>query len=621
MINPLFSKNTLRIGIMNSLLLMPFLFIFATPSNIPHPEHPKPQLFRSTWINLNGEWNFEFDFGMSGLEKGWMEDPSGFSRKIMVPFPPESKLSGINYTDFIPSVWYHRTFEVPEEWNGKRIFLHFGAVDYDCKAWINGKPVGHHFGGNSSFSFEITDALKEGANDLVVCAVDEVRSKIQPAGKQSQELKSHGVKYTRTTGIWQTVWLEARPKSYIQSVHIVPDLDESQFILTPVIINGERGMEFRAVLYSEKGEEIISASRSASTGGSVILELNNPQPWSPSHPHLYDLRFELFTGGMVIDSVESYAGLRKFHIEGHKFYLNNEPIFLRFVLDQGFYPDGIWSAPSDEALKKDIELSLAVGFNGARLHQKVFTERFHYWADKLGYLTWGEFADWGMDLGDPQAVRNHNREWREVVMRDRNHPSILVWTPFNETTPRDARGDPELFRRAIQETVDLTRHLDPTRPVHDTSGFVHVDTDIYSVHDYEQDIKIFQESYVNFAPHKREGFRLNPPEISEPYRGQPYMVAEYGGTFWTEEYASMPIDERIMREHWGMGKSSEEVLDLIGKLTAVLTNHPHISGFCYTELYDIEQEVNGVYTYDRKLKFDAELLKAIFSARAAIEKR
>lgn len=470
MIKLLFLRNKLRIVILSLLvLIVPSLNFFASPPNLPHPEHPKPQFYRPTWINLNGEWNFEFDFGKSGVEKGWMKDPSSFSRKIRVPFPPESELSGIQYTDFMPSVWYHRTIEVPEDWNGNRIFLHFGAVDYDCRAWINGKLAGRHHGGSSSFSFEITDTLKEGKNDLVVCAVDELRSRIQPAGKQSEELKSHGVMYTRTTGIWQTVWLEARPKSYIQSVHIVPDLDNSRFILTPVIKDCRRGMKFRAVLFSEEGEKITSESLSASTGGSVFLELDNPHHWSPSHPYLYGLRFELLSELKVIDSVKSYAGLRKFHIEGHKFYLNNEPIFLRFVLDQGFYPDGIWSAPSDEALKQDIQLSLAVGFNGARLHQKVFTERFHYWADKLGYLTWGEFADWGLDLGDSQAVRNHNREWREVVMRDRNHP--------------------------------------------------------------------------------------------------------------------------------------------------------HISGFCYTELYDIEQELNGVYTYDRKLKFNVERLREIFGAPAAIEER
>jgi beta-galactosidase/beta-glucuronidase len=621
MIKLLFLKIKLRIGILSLLLLIPSLNFFASPTDPPHPEHPKPQFYRSTWINLNGEWDFEFDFGKSGVEKEWMKDPSSFSRKIMVPFPPESELSGIKYTDFMPSVWYHRTIEVPENWKGDRIFLHFGAVDYDCRTWINGKPVGRHYGGGSSFSFEITDTLKEGKNDLVVCAMDEVRSRIQPAGKQSQRFESHGVMYTRTTGIWQTVWLEARPKSYIQSVYIVPDLDESRFILTPVIKDCRRGMKFRATFYSEEGEKITSETLSASTGCSVILELDNPHPWSLSHPYLYGLLFELLSGGEVIDSVESYAGLRKFHIESNKFYLNNEPIFLRFVLDQGFYPDGIWSAPNDEALKKDIELSLAVGFNGARLHQKVFPERFHYWADRLGYLTWGEFADWGLDLGDSQAVRNHNREWREVLMRDRNHPSIIAWTPFNETTPSDARDDLELHRRAIKETVDLTHHLDPTRPVNDTSGYVHVLTDIYTVHDYEQDPKVFQENYVNVAPDKREGFRLNSSSHSVPYQGQPYMVDEYGGTFWTEEFASMPVAESGIREYWGMGKSSEEVLDLIEKLTIALTNHPHIAGFCYTELYDIEQEVNGVYTYDRKLKFDANRLREIFGAPAAIEKR
>jgi len=576
------------------------------------PEHPRPQFRRDDWVNLNGTWKFALDLSLSGEEKGWPRDPSGIDGEIDVPFCPESKLSGVGYADFIPCVWYHRTFPMPAERGSFRVFLHFGAVDYDCRAWVNGRLAGRHYGGSSSFSFDITDLLESGENNLVVCAMDDVRSGLQPRGKQSPRLNSFGCLYTRTTGIWQTVWLEARPRTHIQSVRIVPDLDGGRFALAPVVYAASRGLTLRAhALYD--GKEVGSVITSAESRAAVCLRLDDPRPWRPEDPFLYDLLFELLDGDRVIDLVHSYAGLRKFHIEGNRFYLNNEPIFLRFVLDQGFYPDGVWTAPSDEDLRADIERAQAVGFNGARLHQKVFEERFHYWADRLGYLTWAEFPDWGIDFTKPQAVHNHEREWREVVMRDLNHPSIISWTPFNETAGA-AKADLETYRRAVQETVDLTCALDPTRPINDTSGYVHVATDIYSVHDYEQDVAEFRSHYSAVSADEPEGVYRVCPDLDAPYAGQPYVVDEYGGTWWAEE--------QDREDAWGYGKrpeSIEEVYARIEGLTEALTSHPHIAGFCYTQLTDVEQEQNGIYTYDRKLKFDAERLKKAFGGPAAVE--
>jgi len=612
-------SGTLSEGFRFVTILILLLPVSITVGVIPRPEHPKPQFQRDTWLNLNGQWNFAFDFDVVGIEKGWAKDPSGFDKKINVPFCPESELSGIQYTGFIPAVWYHRTFIVPDKWNGMRIFLHFGAVDYDCRAWVNGMNVGRHYGGSSSFCFEITGVLKDGENDLVVCALDDVRSDVQPSGKQSRRLESYGVMYTRTTGIWQTVWLEARPESFIESVHIVSDLDKSRFIVTPVIQNSHRGLKFRAILLSSAGERLAFVRASADSGLAHVLRVPKPRPWGPDDPYLYPLRLELLEGMRVVDSVKSYAGLRKFHIEGNKFYLNNKPIFLRHVLDQGFYPDGIWTAPSDAALKADIELSLAVGFNGARLHQKVFEERFHYWADRLGYITWGEFCDWGgaHSFANPLGIRNLQHEWREVVMRDRNHPSIVAWTPFNETSGA-ARNRFEAHRRGVKETVDLTRALDSTRPINDCSGYVHVETDIFTVHDYDQNPVTFRQRYASVTPGGMDVF-VRFPEISVPYEGQPYSVDEYGGTFWTKEHASKE-PAGTSRNKWGFGKTAEQVETLIGELTLILTDHPNIAGYCYTQLTDVEQEVNGIYTYDRKPKFNAERLKKFFGAPAAIEK-
>lgn len=590
------------------------------PETQPRPEHPRPQFQRTTWLNLNGTWNFAIDSGQSGEAKGWHQNPTDLDRAITVPFCPESSLSGIQHTDFMPSVWYHRTLDIPDEWTDKRVRLHFGAVDYHCKAWVNGQLIGQHYGGSSSFTYDITDALTSNANHLVVCANDDTRSGDQPSGKQCPDLYSRGCHYTRVTGIWQTVWLEAVPESRIETVRIVPDLDSSRFVLTPTFKNAHRGHIFRAVLLNGK-EEVAVSTMPATSGTAMSLRIKNPQPWSPDNPHLYDLRFELRDGDTTIDAVNSYAGLRKFHIEGHKFYLNNTPIFLRLVLDQGFYSDGIWTAPFDDMLKADIEKSLAVGFNGARLHQKVFEERFHYWADKLGYLTWGEYCDWGMNFGSPQSIHNQQREWREIVQRDLNHPSILAWTPYNETRG-GATNHFEAHRRAVQETYDLTRALDPSRPCHDTSGYVHVCTDIYTVHDYEQDPVKFKATYASVSPDDWENTPIRFPELSAPYQGQPYVVDEYGGTWW-DPNAVETEQAADRKSSWGYGKRPtdiEEVYHRIEKLTAILLNHPNIAGYCYTQLTDIEQEQNGIYTYDRQEKFDAKRLKKYFGAPAAIER-
>ncbi|HIJ54030.1 MAG TPA: beta-glucuronidase, partial [Planctomycetes bacterium] len=312
---------------------------------IPRPEHPKTQFRREAWLNLNGRWDFAMDPDVVGVKESWQSNPSKLNKKIVVPFCVESKLSGMGQTDFINAVWYRRTFTLPKTWEAKRVFLHFGGVDYECRAWVNGKAVGRHFGGSVSFAFEITDAIRKGENDLVVYAFDDVRSEVQPSGKQSTRRESYGVHYTRVTGIWQTVWLEVRPQQFLKSVHIVPDLDEKRFIVTPTVNEYKRGLQFRATLLTPKGKKLTSESVPAQSGNTAVLKIKKPRAWSTVDPYLYDLRLELLDGRKVVDSVASYAGLRKFHIEGNKLYLNNKPIFVRFVLDQGFYPDGIWTAP------------------------------------------------------------------------------------------------------------------------------------------------------------------------------------------------------------------------------------------------------------------------------------
>jgi beta-galactosidase/beta-glucuronidase len=571
---------------------------------LPRPEYPRPQFQRAAWVNLNGLWTCTFDHGKSGYQRD-LFNADGFEQTILVPFCPESALSGIGHTDFIEAMWYHRKLQIPAEWQGLRIILHFGAVDYQCEAFIDGQSVGRHWGGTSSFNFDITRAVTPGQEHNLVLAVrDELRAGGQPGGKQCTDFQSRGCHYTRTTGIWQTVWMEAVPEHGLQSVYIVPDLDGMRFVITPTYYAVKRGLSLRVTL--REGEKVVSlASAFASSGCPVVAPVSHPKLWSPESPFLYDLELDVVddASGMVVDHVQSYAGLRKVHVEGGQVFLNNEPFYLRLVLDQGFYPDGIWTAPSDAALLRDIQLSQCAGFNGARLHQKVFEERFHYWADRLGYLTWGESSSWGLDVKQIPDARNFLSEWTEIIVRDRNHPSIIAWTPFNETWDT---GDRRQHNRVHIDAYELTRALDPTRPVNDASGYSHARTDLWTVHTYEQDPANLKEL---LALKDGQPWR-NYPDREVEYGGQPYIVDEFGGIKW------IPEDRRPFAENsWGYGegpRSLEEFYQRLAGQVAVMEGYHHVAGYCYTQLTDVEQEQNGVYNYDRSEKFDMERIAKIF---------
>ena len=577
----------------------------AQGSSIPRPEYPRPQFVRSPWMNLNGTWTYAFDFGKSGRQRGFAES-QGFEGRINVPFCPESPLSGVNYKDFIPAIWYQRSLAIPKNWQGKRVILHFGAVDYETEVFVDGKSVGKHYGGTSSFSFDITPFVSSGGeHSLVVSVLDDTRSGLQPAGKQCPDYRSRGCHYTRTTGIWQTVWMEAVSEFGLKSFHIIPDLDQKKFSIQARFYSVHPDLLLQVSVLD--GTRIESSAKSALSNGIICeLPLKKPIPWSPENPFLYDLVLEVKDkSGKVLDQVRSYAGLRKVHIQGNQVFLNNRPFYLRLVLDQGFYPDGIWTAPSDAALKKDIELSMEAGFNGARLHQKVFEERFHYWADRLGYLTWGESSSWGISQVSGEAARNFLMEWQEIVVRDRNHPSIIAWTPFNEAWDRR-----EPAKRLLFDAYNLTHALDPFRPVNDSSGGLHVETDLWTEHTYEQDPEKLSEL---LAISEEKGVWRRGAEHSAIYRGQPYLIDEYGGIKW------IPSPDKVHApDSWGYGEDPatlDEFYTRLEALTDVILSMPHISGFCYTQLTDIEQEQNGVYNYDRSAKFDMKRIHSIFTKK------
>ena len=571
---------------------------------IPRSEYPRPQMVRPDWINLNGTWQFEIDDADTGRERG-LPEAKALGSQILVPFCPESALSGVGHLDFMNAVWYRRTFTLPQGWN-QNVLLHFGAVDYDTEAWVNGQSVGTHRGGYSSFTFDITAALKAGENTLVVCARDNTRSGLQPTGKQSHRYASYACLYTRTTGIWQTVWLESVPKLYIQRLLLTPDAAGGA-LHVEARLSGHGGGHELAVSASFEGAPMGSASVAVDgRTARLTLPLSEKHLWEPGAPRLYDLRVELIKSGEATDAVDSYFGLRSVSFDDRKIYLNGKPVFQRLVLDQGFYPDGIYTAPTDEALRRDIELGLEMGFNGARLHQKMFEERYLYWADKLGYLVWGEHANWGLDLSNPNGLERFLPEWMETLQRDYSHPALVGWCPFNET------GDARTIQdNAILATVyAATKAFDSTRPVIDTSGYLHVITDIYDVHDYDQNPETFAARYEGL--HNGDAY-VNYP-TRESYEGQPYFVSEYGGIWWNPSQSD--------DVSWGYGdrpKSHEEFYDRYEKLTMALLNHPRMCAFCYTQLTDVELEVNGLYTYERAPKHDAARIRAVNIRKAAIE--
>ena len=596
------------------LLIVVAALLFSTAIGAqPRAEYPRPQFERADWVNLNGEWSFALDLSDSGRDRDFYNS-KGFEQRITVPFAPESKLSGIGYTDFINSVWYQRMIQIPSAWQGKRVKLNFGAVYYESEVYIDGRFVGRHYGGSDSFAFDITDFVGDGKeHSIVVHAESDLRSGTQPGGKQSTNYYSYGCSYTRTTGIWQTVWMEAVDDMALERVQVVTDIDNEQIVVIPTYYNVAGGNTL-SVEVRDGGKVVAHAESAAVQGVPVVVALKKAKLWSPESPFLYDVVYEVKNAeGETLDRVDAYVGMRKVHIDGNKIYLNNKPYYQRLVLDQGFYPDGIWTAPSDEALKHDIEMSKAAGFNGARLHQKVFEERFHYWADKLGYIVWGEMASWDKDFNSVAAARNFLSEWGNIVVRDRNHPALIVWTPFNEEfgVPSNEAG------RFLTDVYNETRRLDPTRPVNTVSGGIYVISDFCTAHCYEQDgarlhSMLFDGEKFYQPQGPNGGFDRAIRKLY--YDGSlPYLLDEFGGIKCAE---TQPEGGNS----WGYGDAAPTREDFYKRLEAlvkaIVEHSDKICGFCYTQLTDVEQEQNGVYYYDRGEKFDMGRVKAIFQMKA-----
>jgi beta-galactosidase/beta-glucuronidase len=592
--------------------------------SIPRPEYPRPQFARKDWLCLNGEWQFEIDHADTGLERG--VPARDLKDRIVVPFCPESTLSGIGNTDFMDAVWYRRTVRVPKAWQGRHAVLHFQAVDYDATVWVNGIEVGRHRGGFSPFACDLRNVVEPGALATVVVRSRDPRGEPKPGGKQSNRYANYGCLYTRTTGIWQTVWLEPVPDVFLKRPRITPDVANRCFHVVQPVSSNPKGLRVRVTLRDKQGKVAVAES-AADLDLAARLTLPIPRRrvrlWGVGEPNLYDVDVELLDAkGTVVDRAGSYAGLRSVSIDGKAVRLNGKPVFQRQVLDQGYYPDGILTAPSDAALRRDIELSIAAGFNSARLHQKVFEERFLYHADRLGYLVWGEFGDWGCrpwEQGRPLNGHRHQpaasmiAQWLEVLERDYSHPCIVGWCPLNETH-QDIEDHLTSLDDMTRGLFLATKAMDASRPVLDASGYSHrvPETDVYDCHDYQQDAAKLRQNQAGLAEGKPFS---NNAKWSIPYRGQPFFVSEFGGIWWNP-------DVKPGEPSWGYGdrpKSAEEFYTRFEGLCNVLLDNPGMFGYCYTQLTDVFQEQNGIYRFDRRPKFDLKRLRRIQGRAAAIE--
>ena len=620
----------------------------VTATDMPRPEHPRPQFVRDQWLNLNGTWDFEIDRSDSGLDRGLLERPLAGS--ITVPFAPESELSGIADTDFLDAVWYRRTVTVPADWTGLRPVLHFGAVDYDATVWANGTEVARHRGGFTPFDADLSGIAGPGDDVEITVRARDLHNEVQARGKQATWYANTHCQYTRTTGIWQTVWLEGVPATAVTRIQVTPNLAARSFSVTAPLTGNLPGGTLQVTLTDPDGTTVVEASVSTAYDLAPTLVLSVPAEkvriWDVGDPQLYGLEVVLLTGETEVDRIHSYTALRSVGIDGNSFRLNGRRVFQRLVLDQGYWPESLMTAPSDQALIDDIELSLAAGFNGARLHQKVFEERFLFHADMRGYLVWGEFGDWGVSGQGPMGANQKPdasfvSQWLEAVQRDINHPSIVGWCPLNETH--------QVLHDRITVLDDVTRAMflatklaDPSRPVIDASGYSHrvLETDVYDSHSYEQDPEAFrkeQEGLADGTPYLNRpatlgeiGLPHGRTEYSLPYAGQPYFVSEYGGIWWNEqeaaeaEQAEKAAVGNDQADSWGYGdrvRSEEEFYTRFEGLTNVLLDDPNMFGYCYTQLTDVFQEKNGLYDFKRGQKFDVERLRRIQQRTAAYEQR
>lgn len=575
-------------------------------NQIPRPEYPRPDFQRENWLPLNGEWAFSFD------------EPI-FDRKILVPFACETKLSGIHDTSFHSAVWYRRSFSLPEPMHDRQILLHFGAADYTCRLWVNDRFIREHTGGQCGFSADITDALNaSGENIIVLEARDDPADLEMPRGKQYWKPESESIFYTRTTGIWQSVWLEAVSPMHLCSCRITPLFDERSVRFSYVLSAAPQNVTLTAeITFRGKPAGTVSVAPTSARGAfdwqidqSALSAWNYQEDlvWTPEQPNLFDVTFRVFENGLEVDAVQSYFGMRKVSIQNGQFLLNNRPYYQKLVLDQGYWPESLLTAPSDDAFIRDIELTKAMGFNGVRKHQKVEDPRYLYHADRMGLLVWGEIG--AAYLYSEQYADRIYREWLDVLRRDYNHPCIVVWTPLNESWGvQEIETDPR--QQAHSEAmVAITKSMDTTRLVVDNDGWEHTNGDLLTIHDYSPSGEMLRahlgsmDAILALRPAQRALFVGR-----HAYAGQPILLSEFGGVKF------VPGTEA--QHSWGYCEA-DSCAAFAGKLRELfdaVRACPLVDGYCYTQLTDVETEQNGLLTYDRTPKLPLETICAILNGR------
>ncbi|HOB76199.1 MAG TPA: glycoside hydrolase family 2 TIM barrel-domain containing protein [Phycisphaerae bacterium] len=573
--------------------------------------YPRPQFERVGWICLNGLWDFAID------RHGDWELPDQVEWddeiQILVPFSPETPASGIGDTGFYKSCWYRRDFEAPRLLAGQRLILHFGAVDTNAVVWVNGKLATSHQGGYTPFKADITELLNPtGPQTLVVHAEDDPHELAKPRGKQDWQLNPHSIWYPRTTGIWQTVWLEVVPSTRIESIRWTPNV-EQWTICFQALIEGPRRDDMRLNVRLEAGDQLLADDVYTVVAGEVNRQITLSDPgvddyrnellWSPTRPTLIQAQIELLDGdGNAIDVVLSYTALRSVGVQGNRLVLNGRPLNLRMVLDQGYWPETGLTAPSDEAIRKDVELAKAMGFNGVRKHQKIEDPRYLYWADRLGLMVWEEMPS--AYRFTQRSIKRLSREWMEVIERDSSHPCIIAWVPLNESWGVPDLPDSPAQRHYVQALYHLTRTLDPTRPVIGNDGWESVATDIIAIHDYDEDPEKILARYGGeigeLLSRERPGGRLL---ILDPALNTilPVMLTEFGGITYHKDREGT----------WGYlrAESSEELAAMYTRLLEAVRSLPMLAGFCYTQFADTYQEANGLLYADRTPKFPLKKMR------------
>ncbi len=588
-------------------------------------DYPRPQLVRKSWTNLNGSWDFLFDDSDCGEGERWYRGFPENHGEIQVPFTYETKLSGIGDPAHHSMVWYGRTIEITrEELENRRVLLHFEGSDFETKLWVNGEYVGNHRGGYARFTFDITGYLREGSNRLTVKAEDSLSIE-QPRGKQRWMKDNFGCWYVQTTGIWKTVWMETVPEVYLSGLKLTPDVENSSIRIEYAVEKAETEGDWSIEAEIEFQGAAINDSVKRITRGTVndTISVYCPEEspwgvhhWTLAHPDLYDLTIRIRKDGQVVDEVLSYFGMREIRIEAGNILMNGVPIYQRLILDQGYWEDSHLTPPSEEALIDDIDKLHAMGYNGLRKHMKIEDERFLYWCDVKGMLVWSEMAA-AYEFSD-KAVQEFTKEWMEVVRQNYSHPCIITWTPFNESWGI-SKVKTNRKQQAFTESIYyLTKSMDSMRPVIVNDGWEHTISDIITLHDYEEDGDVFFERYngnleklmsseiyhSQFKSSMAEGF---------PYRGQPIIISEFGGIAFSGGGEG----------DWGYGNTvstQEEFLARFDKITTAIKRLPYVVGYCYTQVSDVQQEINGLLDARHEYKLPPEKIKEVNCREAGIRR-